>query len=122
MRLKGLLVVVPVAVSLALAGVALAAKADTDTTFKMKAKSPTKVEYSGKVTSDPDRRKCVKGRVVTIIHNGVEIAETETDEDGKWSVKGPRPPSGDVVTAYVHPEPGRKGCKDVEVSKRFKPN
>jgi hypothetical protein len=85
----------------------------------MKAKSPTKVEYSGKVTSDPDRRKCVKGRVVTIIHNGVEIEETETDEDGKWSVKGARPPDGDVVTAYVHPEPGRRGCKDVEVRKRF---
>jgi hypothetical protein len=120
MRVKGLLVVVVAVMSLALAGVALAAKADTDTTFKMKAKSPTKVEYSGKVTSDPNRARCVKGRVVSIFHNDVEIARTETDENGEWKVKGPRPPEGDVVSAYVHPVPGRRGCKDVEVAKRFR--
>jgi hypothetical protein len=119
MRIKGVLFVAAIVASLAVADVAVAAKADTDTTFKAKPISRTKAEYSGKVTSDPNRRRCVKGRVVSIFHNDIEIARTETDEDGKWKVKGPRPPRGDVVTAYVHEVPGRRGCKDVAVDKVF---
>jgi hypothetical protein len=121
MKSKALLVAIgAMTAALALSAVAYAA-ADTDTTFRMEVKSPTTVEYSGKVTSDSNR--CVKGRRVNIIHRGVKIAETVTDEDGKWKAIGPRPPKGDDVTAKVKPKRkrGKTLCKGTSVTKEFNP-
>jgi hypothetical protein len=121
MKSKVLLIAIcAVTASLAVGAVAYAA-ADTDTTFKMEAKSPTTVEYSGKVTSDSSR--CIKGRRVNVIHRGVRIASTTTDADGKWKVIGPRPPKGDDVTAKVKPKRkrGKTICKGTSVKKEFRP-
>jgi hypothetical protein len=53
----------------------------------------------------------------------VKIAETVTDEDGKWKAIGPRPPKGDDVTAKVKPKRkrGKTLCKGTSVTKEFNP-
>jgi hypothetical protein len=85
---------------------------DIEVTLKFdQGSAPGTVKYKGKVTGDKD---CVGGRRIKIIHDGEVIAETETDENGKYSVEGPEPPDGDKVKVKVLKEEGCKGTSHSE--------
>ncbi len=121
MRRIVLVVVATFVASLALEGAALAAP-ETDTTFRMEDKG-NYVEYKGTVTSDPVRQRCIRNRAIRIYHDGILIASTTTDADGKWKVNGPRPPNGDEVTVEVRKKRkrGKTICQGTEVTKTFQP-
>jgi hypothetical protein len=106
-------------VCLAFASVALGAPT-SDTTFKMRDLG-ARVQYSGKVTSDPAKQKCIEDRRVEVFHRGVRIVRTLTDAQGRWKKKGPKPPKGDDVTVVVAEV--RRGdkviCEEASVTKPF---
>ena len=80
---------------------------------------PAKAEYKGKVKSK--KGKCLKGRKITLVHNSsppFTIGETETDDDGNWTITGyfPQDPSDDKLTVTV----SKKGkCKGNSRDYRF---
>ena len=75
---------------------------------------PGDARYSGKVKSPKGR--CKRNRKVTVIHNSnppFEIGETTTDDNGRWSLSGPLPPSGDKITVKVKKNRKCKGASEV---------
>jgi hypothetical protein len=80
--------------------------------------------YSGKVNSKPFRRKCEKGRQISVYHdtngNGTVdstdflIGTTTTDTNGNWSLTGEeQAPTGDRVIAVAAAKKKRKTkCKE----------
>jgi hypothetical protein len=72
---------------------------DTNLQLRIDTLSDTQDTFSGRVIST--RAACKVGRVVTITHAGVTIAQATTDLAGNWAVIGPRPPKNDPVTAFT---------------------
>lgn len=62
------------------------------------------VVADGSISQDPLNIECTKRRLVKIIHNRVVIASGKTTKGGTFQIVGPRPPSGDNVTAKLVPE------------------
>lgn len=100
---------------LLVAGQAQAGKAETELTG-VEVETSTgsaNATYSGKVKS---KRKCRKGRKVTLIHDSdppFVIGETTTDKNGKWEITGPYPPNpnDDRIIVKVSGNEACKGAK-----------
>ena len=59
-------------------------------------------KYKGKVLSP--KAACERNRKVQVWHNSnpdFRIGRTTTENDGTWSLRGPRPPAGDEVYATM---------------------
>ena len=106
--------IVAVAVT-ALGGATVAVAADKTEIDKFRAKpTASGAKYSGSLDGkDP----CLDGRVVRIIHNGIEIGQTRTKDGGKFKKNGPAPPKGDKVTVRID---GTEDCDELSKTIKFK--
>jgi len=66
----------------------------------------TKPRNKGSSTKERLRRRraaegCLGGRTVKVFHGTFLIGETETDEDGNWTLTGNKPPTGETIFVEI---------------------
>ena len=107
-----------VAVVVAVAAFAAAGSAFAETTIHITAKvriisGGERMQYHGKVRSPVE--ECQVGRTVRITSSGDEIGSTETDDKGKFSIKGDAVEDGSKVKFKVKPNGTECPAKTVYV-------